>query len=221
MQERVLLQSFRRPLWLITGFWLSVIIAIAAVVRRLGNLMRPSHTAPPQMALLDRAFSSHASLTAMHIVPAAIFVLLSAAVLVGRAGNEWLERLFFLFGATTGATAYAMSFYAVGGWVERCAVLVFNSWFLFSLCRAYRFRLRDEGSQARKWMTRATGILLGIATTRPVMILFFATSSRTHLGPEQFFGLAFWIGFSVNAGATELWLRSTRRAQIHPLKADC
>jgi hypothetical protein len=68
-------------------------------------------------------------------------------------------------------------------------------------------------------MTRAVGILLGIATTRPVMGVFFATSSRTHFGPSQFFGIAFWIAFSINAGVIELWLHSKRRAQLHQLGA--
>lgn len=215
MQQCVPPEGSRHPLWLIAGFWFSVVIAIAAVGRRLVELIRPSHTGPPQMALLDAAFSSHALLTGMHIIPAAILVLLSAAVLLSGRGDEWLERLFFVFGVITGATAYAMSSYAVGGWVERSAVLVFNSWFLFSLGRAYWFRLCHERSRKREWMTRAVGILLGIATTRPVMAVFFATSSRTHLSPAQFFGIAFWIGFSLNAGATELWLQSKRRAQIH------
>lgn len=56
----------------------------------------------------------------------ALFVLLSTAVLLHRAGGEWLERLFFPFGAVTGGTAYAMSYWAVGGWVERSAVRTFN-----------------------------------------------------------------------------------------------
>ncbi|HYK50356.1 MAG TPA: DUF2306 domain-containing protein, partial [Terriglobales bacterium] len=56
--------------------------------------------------------------------------------------------------------------------------------------------------------TRAIAILLGIATTRPVMGVFFATSSVTHLSPPQFFGIAFWIGFSINTLIVELWLRS-------------
>ena len=59
-----------------------------------------------------------------------------------------------------------------------------------------------------RWMLRAVGILLGIATTRPVMGVFFATSRLTHLEPKQFFGIAFWIGFSINTIAIELWLRS-------------
>jgi hypothetical protein len=218
MQQHVSAETSRHPLWLLAGFWLCVLIAIGVVVRRLIELIRPSHGGPPQMASLDATFSSHAVLTAMHIIPAAIFVLLSAALLLRRNGGEWLERLFFPFGFVTGATAYAMSYWAVGGWVERSAVLVFNTWFLFSLSRAYWFRLRDEPSRKREWMTRAVGILLGIATTRPVMGAFFATSFRTHLDPSQFFGIAFWIGFSINASVIELWLHSKRRAQIHQLK---
>jgi hypothetical protein len=62
--------------------------------------------------------------------------------------------------------------------------------------------------QERRWMLRAIVILLGIATTRPVMGVFFATSRLTHLEPSQFFGWAFWIGFSINTLVVELWLRS-------------
>ncbi|MCU1296774.1 MAG: hypothetical protein JWO91_1052 [Acidobacteriaceae bacterium] len=208
-------RTSRHPLWLLLGFWFCVVISIAVVLRRLNELIRPSHGRPPQMAAIDATFSSHAVLTAMHIIPAALFVVLAAVVLLRRTGSEWLERLFFFFGAMTGATAYAMSFHPVGGWVERSAVLVFNTWFLLSLARAYWLRLRGETARRREWMTRAVGILLGIATTRPVMGVFFATSAHTHLGPNQFFGIAFWIGFSINAVVIEIWLHSKRRAQLH------
>jgi hypothetical protein len=205
----------RHPLWLLSGFWVCVVISIAVVLRRLTELIRPSNGRPAQMASIDATFSAHAVLTAMHIIPAAVFVLLAVGVLLRPPVGEWLERLFFLFGALTGATAYLMSSYAIGGWVERSAVLLFNTWFLLSLGRAYWFRVRGEPARQREWMTRAVGILLGIATTRPVMGVFFATSARTHLAPNQFFGIAFWIGFSINALAIELWLRSKRRAQLH------
>ncbi len=215
MQRHPSSPIFRHPLWLLLGFWFSALIAIAVVLRRLDALIYPSHAGPPQMVAMDATFSSHAVLTLMHIIPAAIFVVLAAAVLLRRSPGEWLERLFFPFGVITGVTAYAMSVYAIGGWVERSAVLVFDTWFLVSLGRAYWFRLRAEPVRKRAWMTRAVGILLGIATTRPVMGVFFATSARTHLGPHQFFGIAFWIGFSINVVVIELWLHSRRRAQLH------
>lgn len=200
----------QRPQWLLLAFWGSTAIAIAVVIRRLIALLHPSNGGPPQMAALDAAFSSHAGLTLAHIIPAGIFVILAAAVLLRRGRRAWLEGLFFLFGAVTGLTAYAMNRFAVGGWIERSAVLIFNTWFLFSLGRAFLWRLRGDEVAQRIWMTRAVGVLLGIATTRPVMGVFFATSRLTHMGPEQFFGIAFWIGFSMNAIAVELWLRSRR-----------
>ncbi len=63
----------------------------------------------------------------------------------------------------------------------------------------------------RRWQLRAIAILLGIATTRPVMGVFFATARLTHLVPQQFFGIAFWIGFSINVLVFELWIRSVDR----------
>ncbi len=214
------MRSSRHPLWLLFGFWICVVISIAVVVRRLVALIRPSRSGPPQMAAIDAVFASHAALIAIHIIPAAIFVLLAVGVLLRRTSGDWLERLFYLFGAITGATAYAMSWYAIGGAIEVSAVLVFNTWFLFSLGRAYWFRLRGEPARKREWMTRAVAILLGIATTRPVMGVFFATSARTHLAPSQFFGIAFWIGFSINVIVIELWLHSKRRARFRLQTAE-
>jgi hypothetical protein len=159
------------------------------------------------LAELDAAFASHAALTLAHILPALAFVVLTPLVYIRRfAGAAWPRRLLFPLGLVVGVTAYAMSRYSVGGWVERSAVLVFNSLFLFSLFRAWR--LRREPVLGLRWITRAVAVLLGIATTRPVMGIFFATSRVTHLSPQQFFGIAFWIGFSINTLLVELWLRS-------------
>lgn len=199
------------PLWLLVGFWISIVIAVAVVVRRLVAIMHPSPTAPPPMVALDAIFASHAALTLAHIVPAMAFVLLTPFVFLRWTGVAWAERLLFPLGAVVGVTAYAMSVYSIGGWVERSAVLFFNSLFLFSLMRTYGYMRAGEHFLKRQWMTRAVGILLGIATTRPVMGVFFATSVRTHLEPTQFFGIAFWIGFSINTIAVELWLHSARR----------
>jgi hypothetical protein len=193
--------------WLRIGFWTCTAIAIAVVLRRLVALAHPPQSAPPQLAVLDAAFASHATLTLRHIIPALAFVVVAPFVYLRRfAGAVWPERFLFLLGTVVGVTSYEMSHYSVGGWVERSAVLFFNSLFLFSLFRAWR--LRHEPALKLRWMTRAIAILLGIATTRPIMGIFFATSSLTHFSPAQFFGIAFWIGFSINTLIVELWLRS-------------
>jgi hypothetical protein len=210
------------PLWLRIAFWVSIVISIAIVLRRILALANPPKSPPPLMAGLDAVFASHEALTLAHILPALAFVLVTPFLVFRKsAGAGWAERLIFPLGAVVGITAYAMSIDSVGGWTERSAVLFFNTLFLFSLANAYRYSRRQEIYQERRWMLRAIVILLGIATTRPVMGVFFATAPLTHLVPAQFFGLAFWIGFSINTIVVELWLRFARpkfqRAPVHPI----
>jgi hypothetical protein len=192
--------------WLMIWFWVCVVIAVGASTRRFIALVYPSETASP-MSGLDATFASRSVLTLAHIIPATAFVLLVPFVLFHASGGRRLERAVFPLGLIVGITAYAMSVDAFGGWTERTAVLFFNSLFLFSLGRAFMDGRAGAAIPMRRWLVRAIGILLGIATTRPVMGLFFATSRLTHLEPKEFFGIAFWIGFSINTIVVEIWLR--------------
>ena len=218
----------RFPLWLRIGFGACMVIAIAAVLRRAIAMSKSStNDAPSQLADLDRWFLSHAVLTWIHILCALAFVLILPFIFRTRPQNSRvLQGAFFFFGLCTGLTAYGMSRFAVGGWIERSAVLFFDSFFLFSLAKAWQLsKLPQFCLQQRLWMVRAVAVLLGIATTRPVMGVFFATQQLSHLAPSQFFGIAFWIGFSINTIVIELWLRSaarkldasTAKAQLHSL----
>ncbi|MFC5864570.1 DUF2306 domain-containing protein [Acidicapsa dinghuensis] len=197
------------PLWMKVGFWGCMLIAVAVVLRRAVSLLSgPGAGAPPQLQALDNYFASQALLTWTHILCALVFVLLFPLIFWRRTANSGLlARIFFALGLVVGLTAYAMSAHAVGGWLERSAVLFFNSLFLVCLIIAFRKRFGDEPERAKPWILRSVAIVLGIATTRPVMGVFFATSRVTHLTPQQFFGIAFWIGFSINTIGMELWLR--------------
>lgn len=213
-EQQTASRRLARPKWLLAGFWICVFIAIAVVVRRLIALANPGSPGTSAMSSLNTDFARHSARTIAHIVPAAAFVILAVVVLLRDKHSRWIDVLFFLLGSITGLTAYAMSAYAIGGWVERSAVFVFDTWFLYSLARAFTFYVERDPKRTRGWTTRAVGILLGIATTRPVMGVFFSTSRLTHLTVEQFFGLAFWGGFSINVTIVELWLHSKRRAQL-------
>jgi hypothetical protein len=100
---------------------------------------------------------------------------------------------------------------AIGGANERAAILLFDSAFLFSLTNASWHIRRHEVGQHREWMLRAFGIGLGVATTRPIVVAFFAAQS---LPPQEFFGTAFWLGFSITAIAAEVWINVTRRRSV-------
>jgi predicted membrane protein DUF2306 len=204
------------PLWLRIAFWACIVIAVAAVIRRAAALLfSPSPGAPPQLASLDAWFVSHSALTWTHILCAVAFVALLPFLFWSRTSrSRGLERSFFVLGFTVAATAYAMSVYAVGGWLERSAVLFFNTLYVLSLTQASLSVRRGDAFAKRRWILRAVAILLGIATTRPVMGVFFATAPLTHLPPRQFFGIAFWIGFSLNTLVMELWLRNSAAEKI-------
>lgn len=205
----------RPPLILYVGFWICILISVAVVLRRIFALASPSRSGPPQMVALDDTFASHAALTMAHIVPALLFVLLTPFIVFRReAAPGWIQQAFYPLGAIVGLTAHAMSIYSIGGWTERSAVFFFDSLFVFSLARAFQFHQRRAAVPERRWQLRSIAILLGIATTRPVMGVFFATSSLTHLVPGQFFGIAFWIGFSINVVIFEVWIRSVERRRV-------
>jgi len=65
------------PLWLRVGFWACIVIAVAAVIRRVFALVYPPHSAPPRLAALGKLFASHAMLTLAHVLPALAFVVVA------------------------------------------------------------------------------------------------------------------------------------------------
>jgi len=188
-------------------------IGAAAAVRRIAVLLFPP-AAPrtAELGNLDAQFAARSGLTLAHIVPALIFVVVlpfwfSRRVRANGTVYRRISWVLFVLGAIVGVTALPLASQPVGGTTELTAILVFDAIFLFSLARAWVLFLRDDMARYREWMMRAVSVLLGIATTRPVMGVFFATSRLTHLTPHQFFGIAFWIGFGVTYLAGEAYLR--------------
>ena len=217
-------------LW--TPFLFLCLIAAAVAIRRIAALvLPPSASGPPQLQALDADFAARKFLTLAHIVPALVFILIlpawfSRRIRARAALHRQITIALLIIGAIVGLTALALSTNPVGGFTEQSAVLFYDALFLFSLTRAaiafvshnaQSHRTRGPHEQAGTlrvvrgvdsiWMTRAIAVLLGIAATRPVMGVFFATASRTHLTPHQFFGIAFWIGFTSTFLAGELYLR--------------
>jgi len=195
------------------GFWACIVIAIAAVLRRAFALQHPvSVGGPPELLQLDAFFQTHAALTRVHIFTTLLYVSLLPCVFWRRTRHFQIVRLlFYALGIGVCLSAFAMSAHPVGGAVEGAAILFYNSLFLVSLLLSFHAWRAGQERNSLRWTLRATAVSLGIATTRPVMGIFFATSRLTHWTPQLFFGPAFWIGFSINAILMELWLRK------HPL----
>lgn len=206
----------RRPaktLWIFV--FLLVFIAVAAVLRR--TLALAGFLTSAQTAGLDLHFIQHRALTLVHILPALLFILLAPLQFVTRIRartprlHRWLGRFLVCLGFIIGLSALLMNFtMAVGGINEIAAILLFDILFLFCLAKGYLAIRRGDRVRHREWMIRMFGISLGVAAVRPVMAVFFATASFTHLTPHDFFGIAFWIGFTLTLIAAESWINYTR-----------
>lgn len=211
--------AIRQSPWMRSVLYVLCFIAAAAALRRIvALLIFQTATRAGQYGDLDAGFAARKALTLAHVIPALIFVLLlpfwfSVRLRVKEALHRRISWALFLFGFIVGLTAIPMVASPVGGVTELSAIIVFDGIFLFSFLRALTLFLRHN-PYYREWMMRGIAVLLGIATTRPVMGVFFATARLTHLEPRQFFGIAFWIGFGVTYAAGEWYLHR------HPMELN-
>jgi uncharacterized membrane protein len=210
-------------------------IGVAVVVRRTLVLLDPAEFAgnfAPARAL-DDIFALHRSITLVHIIPGFLFMVLGPLQFVKsiRARylnvHRWSGRLFVASSLVIGFTAIWMSLAvpAIGGLNQAVATLLFAILFLFSLVKAVLHIRRREIPQHREWMLRTYAIGLAVATIRPIIGIFFATSRFTHLTPHDFFGTAFWLGFTIQLIAAESWIQHTRdklaSQAATPSSSDC
>lgn len=205
----------RRLLWFAVIFL--VIIGIAAAARRSLVLLWPARFgggSSNPAAALDAGFAWHAVLTFIHILPGALFLGLAPFQFSEsfRQTHLRLHRrmgiLLVISALIIGVSALIMSFKMnVGGPNETAATTLFAIVFLFCLIKAYRYALQRQIARHREWMIRTFGVGLGVATTRPIVGMFFAFRRMT---PHEFFGIAFWLGFTITFMAAEAWIDYTR-----------
>jgi hypothetical protein len=206
-----------RLAWLVT--LVLVLIGIAVVTRRtlsLFGIISTSSTLSGSAAL-DAAFMRYAPLTMVHIFAGLLFLVLGPFQFIAtlRARRARLHRRIgygvLTSGLLTGVTALAMTTrMAIGGATERAATTLFGLLFLIALARAFACIRRRRVASHREWMIRAFSLGLAIATVRPIVGVFFATQRFTHLAAREFFGIAFWLGFTMHLIAAEAWINHTR-----------
>lgn len=203
-----------RLLWFAVIFL--VVIGIAAVTRRSLVLIWPqrfSGGANPA-ARLDAGFDRHTVLTFIHILPGALFLGLAPLQFSRRFRQRNLKfhrrmgTLLVICAVIIGVSALIMSFKMnIGGPNETAATTLFAIVFLICLLKAYRYARARQIERHREWMIRTFGVGLGVATTRPIVGMFFAARRLT---PHEFFGIAFWLGFTITFMAAEAWIDYTR-----------
>jgi uncharacterized membrane protein len=213
-----------RFLW--TAIIFLVVIGIAAVARRTLVLFWPaqfSGKASPAAAL-DAGFARHMALTLLHILPGGLFLVLAPLQFMPGMRRKhlqlhrWSGRVLILCGLIIGISALIMSYTMnIGGPNETAATTLFAIVFLICLVKAYVHIRRKEVARHREWMIRAFAVGLGVATTRPIVGMFFAFRRLT---PHEFFGIAFWLGFTTTFLAAEAWIDYTRNRGMVADQAD-
>ena len=203
-------------------------IGSAVALRRIVHLVpevigayRPPAAAPKpalaQLTALDDLFARYPILTLVHIVPGLFFMLLGpwqfSATIRARhvRWHRWNGRIFVCCGVVIGVSALLMSFGmpAIGGVNQAAATTLFGAFFLVALGKAVWHIRRKEVVLHREWMIRAFAVGLAVATIRPIIGIFFATRRVSGLTPREFFGIAFWVGFTVQLMAAGAWIRWT------------
>jgi uncharacterized membrane protein len=197
-----------------------IVIGVAAVTRRTLVLIWPGEfggQASPA-AVLDAGFARHVMLTLIHILPGGLFLTLASLQFVPSIRQKhlpfhrWMGRLLLVCGLIIGMSALVMSYTMnIGGPNETAATTLFAIVFLICLIKGYRHIRRKEVERHREWMIRAYGVGLGVATTRPIVGIFFAFRRLT---PHEFFGIAFWLGFTITFLAAEAWVDYTRQRRV-------
>jgi hypothetical protein len=215
--EHMRIPPERRILWAVVLLLCG--IAITVSIRRLVTLAHSAATNPSPLAALDALFAARAGLTRTHVVAGLLLAVFIPVQLSARVRgrfphlHRWLGRTLMIVGIAVGLSGYAMVVTPIGGVIEVGAIVFYGTALLASLLMAWRYIRNGDVARHREWILRALAIVLGIAATRPVVGAFFATSPFTQLSPSQFFGVAFWIGFTSTAIAGEWYVRSTRSSR--------
>lgn len=211
-------KSTIRLVW--TGVVFLALIGMAAVTRRTLVLLWPNSFASnaSPAAALDAGFARHLVLTLIHILPGALFLVLAPLQFVPSIRrnhlqiHRWMGRVLVVCGLIIGASALIMSYTMnIGGPNETAATTLFAIVFLICLVKAFVHIRRKNVARHREWMIRAYGVGLGVATTRPIVGAFFAFRRLT---PREFFGIAFWLGFTITFLVAEAWVDYTRQRDV-------
>jgi Predicted membrane protein (DUF2306) len=201
-------------IWILTI--ILVTIGLLAAARRtyvlLGSPQEPRFAAA---AAMDSGFAQHKALTVTPILPAALIMVLTPLQFIRRirerhlAWHRWSGRLPVILGFVVGMSALVMSYtMAIGGANETAATTLFALLFLVFLTLGFWNIRQHRIARHREWMIRAFGVVLGIATTRPIVGVFLAAQK---LSPREFFGIAFWLGFTLTLLGAEAWIQHGRR----------
>jgi uncharacterized membrane protein len=168
-------------------------------------------------------FNHNPTATLLHVVPAALFMILAPLQFSSRIRSRhlrwhrWSGRIVMASAVPIGLSGLYFGLrMPFSGAIESAAIALFGALFLTALVCGFRAIRKGDRSLHREWMIRMFGVAIAVSMVRLTGI-FLAVVTRE--GPDAWFAAAVWIGFSLTAGCSELWIHYTRReeAAAHPI----
>ena len=170
------------------------------------------------VAAYDRAFADNPWLTALHIAPGPIFLVLAPFQFSARIRtrhlrlHRWSGRLIVLLALAAGVSGLLLvPRFRFTGFAASSAALVFGMLFVVAILRAFVAIRRGDVEHHREWMIRAFAIAIGISVVRIIGALMVVASRAQ---PFEILSWSFWIGWSVALAAGEWWIRRSRRGRF-------
>ena len=202
------------------GWGIVIALALITSVAAIGRFVTLTSGAEQKTPIdasgtFDVRYSQNPVLTNLHMLPGVIFMILGPLQFSRRIRAKWLGfhrwsgRVFLVIGLAGAifGMALAIRLPAFGGLNTTVATYFFGLIFVFCAMKAYYHVRRREILLHREWMMRAFAIGLGVSTIRIVVAVFVILA---HQRMEEVFGIAFWLGWSINLIAAEVWINLTR-----------
>lgn len=125
----------------------------------------------------NKGFLDFPVLTALHVVPGGIYLLLAPFQLLPGIRRRSLSyhrkmgRVLLFLGIIVGFSALGLAIFTpFSGWLESVIIGIFGCYFLYSIYAGYCSIRKKEIIQHRNWMIRAFAIGLSIATMRLIFV---------------------------------------------------
>jgi uncharacterized membrane protein len=192
-------------------------------VRALGLLLRVSRDsqtyadAAGEDRLLTRKYNTHPVTTLLHVVPAALFMVLAPLQFSRRIRSRHItwHRLGGRVLIVAAIPLVASGFYfglamPFAGFAEASAIVLFGALFVLSIARGVMAIRNGNRIVHGVWMTRMFGVAIGVALQRVVGIVSAVLTQRP---PHAWFALSIWLGFLIGTASAEMVIRS-RRANL-------
>lgn len=200
--------SVRVAAWTATLLGVVVLLVFAAI--RIGDMF----ATPSPTSAFDSRYAQHSWVALLHMLPGLAYITLAPVQLMKRvrdrhpAVHRALGRVLVPCAILSVAFGIVAAFRlpAFGGLPTVAATLFFGALFLFSIGKAVWHIRRWEVDLHREWMLRAFALGIGVATIR----FFIGALELAGFGFEHAFGTAFWLGFTTNLVAMEVWINVTR-----------